>query len=365
MKKSIIALLLAGLILLSGCSTMLEREYFVSRPYTPISSSSVGGSSLRVENYQELLNAILYLVSRGEEHGVLSLYNYTAQDVENDLSRACLEVVQEDPLGSYAVDYIKHDYSLIVSYYEVNLNIAYRRSQEQLSSIISVTGSSALRQELRRALVSFNPSTTLRVSYFTEDEAYIKELVEQAYYDAPSVALGKPEVSVSLYPDSGHQRIVEVQLTFPYSADIMLQRSQDLKNLATSLTPQVATPKVLQEIILSALDITENEDYCTTYDALIRKISNSEGIALAFQLLSDQYNLPCVVVRGQLDGKNHFWNLVSEDGVNYRHVDLSAELLNLTDEELTQAGSYEWDRTAYPSASAPAEESSAEEHQEN
>ncbi len=352
MKKSILALFLTGIIALSGCSPMLERDYFVSNTYNPVSSAGIGGSALRAENYQELLNAVLYMVARGEENGVVALYNYNAKDVEDHLTRACLEVVQEDPLGSYAVDYIKHDYSLIVSYYEVHLQIAYRRPPEQIASIVSVTGSSALRQELRRALVNFKTSTVLRVSYFTEDETYIRNLVTQAYYDAPSAALGKPEVTVSLYPDSGYQRIVEIGLTFPESPEVLLQRSQELKQHIASITPQLTTHTQLRDILMDNCYTVGDVQKNTAYDALLNKEANHEGLALAYQLLCDQAGLSCMTVQGELNGKPHYWNII-QVRQDYRHVDLSAGLFSVTDEELTSAGAYTWDSTIYPTSANP------------
>ncbi len=364
MKKSILALFLAGMIALSGCSTMLERDYFVSHTYDPVSSAGTGGSALRAENYQDLLSAVLYMVARGEENGVVALYNYNAKNVEDHLTRACLEVVQEDPLGSYAVDYIKHDYSLIVSYYEVHLQIAYRRPPEQIASIVSVTGSSALRQELRRALVNFNPSTVLRVSYFTEDENYIRDLVEQAYYDAPSAALGKPEVTVSLYPDSGYQRIVEIGLTFPEAPEVLLQRSQELKQHVADTIPKITTHMQLREILMNNCYVIGDAQKNTAYDALLNKESNHEGLALAYQLLCDQAGLPCMVVRGERNGEPHFWNII-QIRQEYRHVDLSAGLFSLTDEELIAAGAYTWDPAVYPTTANPSTEASPTPAQEN
>ena len=347
MKKAVFALLPALILALVGCASMLERDHISITPYEPVSNSVDSSSALRVENYQELVNAVLYLVSEGEEHGILGLYNYT-QDVEADLTRACLEVVQEDPLGAYAVDYIKHDYSLIVSYYEVNIYITYRRTPEQVASIASVTGSSAIRRELSNTLTSFSSEAVLRVSYFAEDEDYILDLVRQAYYDAPYAALGMPEVEVSLYPAAGQQRIVEINLTYPVSPDILRRRSQELKELALAQEPESATAESLYETVLDGMTIEEGTGRSSAYDALIEGVADSEGAALAYQLLCDRIGLESTVVLGELDGAPHFWNIISgEDGM-FRHVDLSAGLFSLTDEELTEQGAYEWAREEYP-----------------
>lgn len=357
MKKAVLALLLAGVLALAGCASMLERDYVVVTHYEPVSNSVDSSSALRVESYQELVNAIIYLVSEGEEHGVLGLYNYT-QDVETDLTHACLEVVQEDPLGAYAVDYIKHDYSLIVSYYEVNIDITYRRTPEQVASIVSVTGSSAIRRELSNTLTSFSPDAVLRVSYFAEDEDYILELVRQAYYDAPYAALGMPEVEISLYPATGQQRIVEINLTYPESAETLRRRSQELKELALELAPESAAAEDLYNAVRDGLTVEEGTGHSSAYDALIGGMADSEGAALAYQLLCDQAGVKCTVVRGELDQAPHFWNVISDTEEGSRHVDLSAGLFALTDDQLTEEGAYEWDRAEYPVcvSAAPEEE---------
>lgn len=357
MKKRILVLTLVLCLSLTGCSSMLERDYVIVAPYEPVSYSSGSSSSLRVENYQELVNAVQYLVTMGKEQGFLTLYNYT-QDVETDLTRACLEVIQEDPLGAYSVEYITHDYSLIVSYYEVTLQISYRRSREQVASISSVSGSGATRRMIGQALTEFSPETVLRISFFTENEDYILDLIRQTYYESPVTALGMPEAEVYIYPNSGSQRIVEIGLTYPASTEVLQQQSQDLAALALSLVAEDSSAQSLYDCVTDGLTISEGSRKSSTYDALVRKESDSEGAALAYQLLCDQAGIECVLVQGTLNGVPHFWNIAVNEAGEYRHMDLSRGLSALTDEELTTSGTYAWDGKEYPAcpASIPTEE---------
>ena len=352
MKKRILALALVFCLSLTGCASMLERDYVVVSPYQPVSNLSDTSSALRVQSYQELVNAILYLVTMGEEQGVLNLYNYT-QDVETDLTRACLEVIQEDPLGAYSVEYISHDYSLIVSYYEVNLQITYRRSREQVGAISAVTGSSAIRRVISRTLTSFAPESVLQISYFTEDEEYIRQLVEQTYYDSPVTALGMPKAEINIYPKSGSQRIVEIILTYPDSSEILLERSRQLAVLAPTLISEASTAQSLYDTVADGLTVSPDSEGASAYDALVEKESNSEGAALAYQLLCDQAGMDCYLVRGTLNGVPHFWNIVLDENDHYRHIDLASGLSGLTDEDLTAMGSYLWDSGAYPACFVP------------
>lgn len=352
MKKKLISILLVLCLSLTGCASMLERDYVIVSPYEPVSYSSGSSSSLRVENYQELVNAVQYLVTMGKEQGFLTLYNYT-QDVETDLTRACLEVIQEDPLGAYSVEYITHDYSLIVSYYEVTLQITYRRSREQVASISSVSGSGATRRMIGQALAEFSPETVLRISFFTENEDYILDLIRQAYYESPVTALGMPEADVYIYPNSGSQRIVEIGLTYPVSTEVLQQQSQELADLALSLVAEDSSAQSLYDCVMDGLTISESSGKSSTYDALVRKESDNEGAALAYQLLCAQAGIDCVLVQGTLNGVPHFWNIAVDEAGKYRHMDLSHGLFSLTDEELTAVGAYAWDSKEYPACSAP------------
>ena len=198
MKQRLAAAALALGLLLTGCSAMLERSYTSSAAHVDRPTTAEDPSVLRVENYRELVSAVLYLVSGGAEEGVIQLHDY-AGSVENDLTAACLEVATQDPLGAYCVDYIKHEYTRVVSYYQATLNIHYRRTQEQVRSMVRVTGTGAIRTELREALSQFADQVVLRVANFSEDEESIAALIRQTYYDNPAAALGFPEAEISLY----------------------------------------------------------------------------------------------------------------------------------------------------------------------
>lgn len=146
-KTRPLALLLSlGLVLgLAGCGSMLERSYASVTPHTQFSDESDSGSVLRAETYQGLVSALLHLVEQGAEKGELRLYQYSSVTgaAASDVDQACLEVTQEDPLGAYAVDYIKYDVEQTVSYYQIDVKLAYNIDPKELKDVISVTGSTA------------------------------------------------------------------------------------------------------------------------------------------------------------------------------------------------------------------------------
>lgn len=357
MKIRILPLLLA-LALLTGCESMLDREYVSVEPHNQFSDTGSDSSALRAETYQGLVNAILYLVSQCSEEGVIRLYNYT-RDVESDLSSACLEVAKEDPLGAYAVDYIKYDFSRIVSYYEANVQITYRRSPEQIQSVVSVTGSSAIKGELRQALARFSPEVVLRVSYFVEDEDYLSRLIREAYYSTPEAAFGIPETAVALYPDSGSQRIVELTLTYPDTLESLRKMHGELSSAAEDCAAQLqkeggdlpaAIYTLLREGVIYLGNAAEGQN--TPYAALVTGTADSEGLALAYQLLCGLTGVESSVVIGSQNDSPCFWNIVhTENG--WRHVSAAwRKFTPLTDSDMAGEG-YTWDTETYPACGEP------------
>ena len=205
-------------LMLAGCAPMLERSYADSSPHVQFSDEAENESILRAETYQGLVSALLYLVGKGEEAGIVRLYQYGSitGTAASDVDRACLEVTQEDPLGAYAVDYIKYDVEQTAAYYEVNVKLAYTRTPEEIAQVISVTGSSAVARELEDLLPEAPETVVFRISHFTagDSEDTLREAVAEACAEQTAVLPPLEDVTITLYPASGSQRVAEIVLTW-------------------------------------------------------------------------------------------------------------------------------------------------------
>lgn len=363
-KKRTLAGLLSLSLLLSGCSALLEREYSDVTTHSTNLTAEGDPSVLRAESYQELVNALIFFINQGTEAGSIRLY-IDSEAVEAALEAACLEVIQEDPLGAYAVEHIKYDLSSVVTYYEADVQIAYRRSREQVASIVSATGATAIRSELEDALTRFAPEQVLRISYFSGDEDYIRALCHKAYYAVPAAALDLPDITVAIYPQSGRQRIVEVLLSYHLDKQ-ELARRQDLLSLeAGELALSLAGEQggqLIWDIVGAVLDAGGYipSGGSTAYHALLEGGANSQGLALATALLCQELELECQVVPGELDGQPHFWAIVSTEN-GWRHLDpvqaAGDDAALRSDREMEEAG-YVWDRDSFPSC-GPSENAAA------
>ena len=358
MKRRLLCAMLALSLLLTGCASLLERDYVSITPHNANLTAEGDPSVLRAESYQELVNALIFFINLGTETGSIRLYQ-DAENVEADVEEACLEVIQEDPLGAYAVEHIKYTIDPVVTYYEADIQITYRRTRDQVASIVSATGTTAIRTELEHTLEQFDPEQVLRISYFDGDEAYIRTLFQEAYYATPASALDLPDIAVTLYPETGRQRIVEILLTYHLEQQELELRREQLLAAASELTAPLTLLSDDQFLLSAAQAVLSRTPFdpsagSTAYHALVEGQADSLGLALTIALLCQQGDLDVQIVSGSLEGQPHFWTVVATEG-GWRHLDISQfekDGPTLHSDLDMEAAGYDWDRDSTPVCSA-------------
>lgn len=358
-KRFRIPLLVCALLLLTGCSTLLNREYRSVSRHISHTSDTEDTSALQAETYSDLVNSVQFFVSMGETEGVVHLYRYSG-NVEEDVEKVCQEVLTQDPLGSWALRDIQWTSSRIVSYDECVFTFSYRKDPEEIAALRSLVGSTSIREALEGTLSRFESSLSIQTTPYYARAELILPLVQEAYYNLPGCALGYPDVTVDIYPQesSGTQPIVEISLSYSLSQSRLLTQSQKVTAAAATLTgPSPAQGEVGYWLLYSRLG--EQTSFlpggsASVYDALVEGEAGSEGIALAYQLLCEQAGLTCMTVQGTLDGSPHWWNLVQAEDT-WRHVDVTAglgqEAFLRSDGQM--AGQYIWDQESYPACPDP------------
>ena len=353
-------------LLLSGCASLFQRSYTSSTAHVE-GATEEDPSVLRAESYRGLVDAVLYFVNEHLSQGVVRLYNYTS-DVESDLAAACQEVMLEDPLCAYAVEEITYSCSRIVSYYEVTVSIRYSHSAADIDSIRAVTSTGAIRTAVDEAMARFASSLTLRVSYFSGSEEALHTMAAQAYYNAPQCAFGMPEVSVSLYPASGPQRIVEFSFRWPGDRKTLELRSVELTSAAQQFLEQTPLPGEraavleLADAFREAIPPADPTGTDNPYGALTGTPATHLAGTLALELLCHRAGIGALFVSGFSGGADTCW-LITHTDEGYRHLIVTEAGAQLyCDEELTALG-YLWVADLYPACpaaegeSAPAESS--------
>lgn len=370
MKKRILCAILVCSMLFScaGCSSYLNGDYFYINDYTEESDSGVDIST-GIKNYNGLKRAIVALVTRHEEEGSLQFRNYNG-NISEDLAEACWEVKSTTPLGAYSVDYISYDLSRIVSYYEADVYITYKRTKEQIASIVSIGTSISVKMPLQTGMSTMEPYLAISMSTTIMDEETIRDEITKIYYSNPLCCIALPNTKVSIYPDSGVQKIFEINFDYcgletqqlvnmksqltdtaaDWLADIENERDEDnIYQIGMALTRRCQYDPTLSTERLSGLP---QELGSTAYGAIVENQADSEGFAMAFAALCIGAGIDCTVVRGRLNNNEHFWNIVKIDK-EYYHLDCSVWQLNgyyqtYLKSDADMLSSYWWDTSAYP-----------------
>lgn len=367
MKRMILCTLCV--LLLSGCGILGQRAYVSVEPHQEDYQKSPDSDTITVSSYGGLKNAILSLVEDGVKEGVLRTEGYSG-DLDADLSQAVYEVTQVSPLGVFAVDHMTYDYSRIVSYYEIHLNIAFRRQPEEITSIIYVTDMDAALEVVRETMESYEPHLILRVgSYeFTDME----NAVDEIYETHPEFALEKPVVAVAMYPDSGTQRIMEIDFTYRSGREELLERRDQLQQeiayiarIYGSAQSDMTNAKRLYKRLgrdAALLEDTEETEPAanSVYGLLLEERATTYGFAQAYLSLLNACEIKGELVSGRRNGVRCYWCLVRLDG-DYYYVDPSfspqnqnTEFFLMGSDELLEFGYQMFNESKLPEVVLPA-----------
>lgn len=360
MKKRLSALALAILLTLSGCSAMLERSYTSSEAHVDYAVVQED-SALRVETYPGLVSSFLYLVQEHSSEGSIRLYHYSG-DVDDDLASAKDEVLNRDPIGTFAVSSLEYTSTRILTYYEVTVRITYAHSAQEVEDIQPLPSVTALRQELDRMVTERQEQGVFLVSYFSGAGDLADILFLQSIYNAPAFYCDPDSLryNIRLYPETGTRRIVEIGVNWPDSSSEAAEQAEELTETAAALLdgnpPQDGdyTPIELAELVRSVSGPLDDAGSELPLDALTGEPVCELGQLLALEALCQQTGIETFLVMGQPS----FWLIVSTpDG--YRHLlpDPFSELDEdgnalpfrlYSDQELTSLG-YVWSAALYPS----------------
>ena len=205
------ALLLAAL-LLTGCTPLLAREYSTTEPHSSKFWESEAAGTLRAENYQDIVNDLLLLIGQQTEAATVRLYNFEDDlSVADTLERAAVEIQEQTPLGAYAVSYITTSSQSQRGYYEIAVKIGYRRSAEQIQSVVNATRPEAVSSLLEAALQDGRTELAVRIGYWGQDgQSGIESAVAQVREEQGLTA--ETPWLVNYYPAEGPVGLVEFLL---------------------------------------------------------------------------------------------------------------------------------------------------------
>ncbi len=348
--KAVTATVLAISLTLSGCAGVIEGEYATSTAHTVnVSWDDRDAETATVSDINELYDAINSLVERGLEQGVIRFESYTG-DMESDLDAVSMAVSSETPIGAYAVYYIDFSLNRIVSFFEADVTVVYKRSVRDLTAMDAVSDFDELRDILLQAIRSGTTRLALLCDGTTGalDGDDVSDALNTLYYEYPGEIIYYPDCTVNRYPEDGASCVLEITMSSPYSAATLEQRRQDLIEAADGIIDGIDggtdeeklryIADTLSELVYYDREMEATEAYSrwynalNAYGALVLHRAVGEGFAMAVKLLCDSLDIPCFVVQGRMNNVSHSWNIVTIDGCNY-HMDVSTYRLEAPEDE--------------------------------
>ena len=360
MITGLLTLLLAALC---GCSRLVPSSYTLVTPHDTGMKTEQQSDVLTVYDYKTLKNALRTLVQNGVEHGVIHTNQYSG-DVEADLPAAVYEFSREDPIGAYAIDFITHDCTLIVAYYEIKIDITFRDVLTPLDKIEYVGSETEANRLLCRTLENYDDHLTLYATYLGKPDY---EALVQEYCDAHlKDHTARPELTVTSYPADARNRIVELVFDYPASRLELRSMQQDVAESLRAAeiyvrycTSETEKAALLFTYLAERFPYQEGSSRTPVYSALCQGVADSKSMAQSWQLLCDEAGLTCQTISGMRGSESYYWNIMQLDG-GYCHVDILRDLLGggtlrlRYDEDMT--GEYYWDQPQTPACPAPVPE---------
>ncbi|MBR6653289.1 MAG: hypothetical protein IKL27_01010 [Oscillospiraceae bacterium] len=356
----LIAVVCVLALLLSGCNAMFDKVYRSEEVYVDEYFEIKGETFVQeVKNYRGMKNALMNLINSAATYGKIRTEKYKG-DPEDDISKVCFEVTREEPMGIYAVDYITHSVNLIVSYYEIEVYITYRRTPEEITGVVTIRSGTELQNLLSTAMEKCDDSLAVMQVSTDVDEESIENYVKSIYRSNPVRVPVCPEVTVNSYtaPDNTIQEITEIELEYPAG-------KEEIGEMCTSLqsyTRDVITMSNYGDVNHVCRTIANScrpaaDGSSSAYEALLGSgTANSEGYAMTAKVLCNAAGIDSYVVEGWLGDVKHFWNIVNIRGHLY-HLDLYSAAVSGEDAEFMLDNDiesrYSWDRAAYPVCEDP------------
>ena len=373
MRLKIIILLTFAVLLVSalGCASILDD-------YVRIETVRVGTGLVRpigdfseASNFEELKLVILDIVEKFEDYGRILIYSYDG-DIHQDVRQVIYEILNNHPIGAFAVNDIVGEVSTIVTHFEVEINIEFNRSEQQMESIVMVDAVYQLEEYILHAMRAYEDELIIRTSMQEVTLESLEQLIWETYFNNPRHIIMMPSVGITVYPESGTDKIFEIHFGHMQPSVILGRRTITLigsvvHNADAAVGESDAeTLLTLVDMLIRASDFDEGtariisehglqNPLATAFGALINGSAIGEGFAMAFKALCDELGIWNQVVLGEFDGMIHAWNIVYLNG-NYYHIDVAMaavygiETVFLKNDIQFLFLGYSWNRAATPRA---------------
>ncbi len=355
MKRTAIALVLAICLTFSGCGSLLTGEFVWEQEHN-IPSASLGGQDLAVSDYGQLVKVLADSIEKGTEVFTVSVAQYDGSTLDRDVNRAIDAVRAENPIAAYAVSEINCQIGSVGGEKVLVVQVQYLHDHNQIGKIITVADNVAAMEAIGQALNACSSGIVLRIESYQDEDFMVA--AEQYAAQYPQYVMETPQVSVSLFPETGTDRVLEIRFTYVNGRDTLRDMQEQVLTVFDATVNMVSLAGTTREKYLQMYGLlierfphyTIETSLTPAYSLLLHGVGDARAFAILFAAMCREAGLECQVVAGTKSGNVWYWNIIHMDGAYY-HVDLlrskaDGKLRFLTDSIINEG--YVWDFSAYP-----------------
>lgn len=348
MKRTALALLLCGCLILSGCASLFDGHYVSVQPHEQ-KPANAGDGMILATDYEQLCDALTELIEAGAEEGVISVAKYRQERIEADVQQAVKEVCEEHPVAAYAVDEISFDLGTRGGA-ALAVTITYSHDRSEIQKICQVEDIEEAVSAISGSLNRCDVGIVLQIAEY-EDTDFV-QVVESYALKHPELVMELPQVAVSIYPESGETRVVEVKFSYQTSRDSLKNMQNQVQPVFDSAALYVSGDaeegekySQLCSFLMERYDYQYSTSITPTYSLLRHGVGDSRAFATVYAAMCRHAELECLVVSGTYNGESRYWNIICDDGIYY-HIDLLKDGFKKRKDKAMDG--YVWDYSAYP-----------------
>lgn len=353
MKTRIAVVLLVLCLILSGCGSWMDGSYSSVKLHTQ-RQEQPGTEAISVADYNQLRQAMAELVESGAETLLINVAQMDQNAVTQNMERAIRHVLEMNPIGAYAVESVKYEQGTSGGQPALAVTVQYNQNLAELRGMKEAAGMTEAQEFIANALSQCESKLVMQVSQYRVMDfvQFVRDYMEEN----PQTVMELPQITVSTYPETGNNRVVEIVFTYQTGRD-------DLKNMQTRVRPLFTSAELyvsgnngdydkyalLYAFLMERHEYQHDTSITPAYSLLIHGVGDSRAFATVYAAMCRRVGLECQVVSGTGNGEPLFWNIICVDGV-YHHLDLvdcgrNGAFRVWGDEEMS---GYVWDYSAYP-----------------
>ncbi len=338
---------------LCGCDFWMNGDHLSVTPHEEEFLES-NDEIVHISSYTQLEEVLTDLVEKGTENAIVSAEILDMGTLNFLVESAIDYVINENPVGAYAVDKINYEIGTNRGMNVVAFQLSYLHNRSEILRIKKANFMAEVTEQITKALDNCDHSLVVRVERYAQID--FVQFVQDYANDNPDRVMELPKISANVYPQSGQDRIVEVNFTYQNSRDQLLKMQEQVApvfqaaELYVKETAQVSEMySQLYSFLLERNQYKIETSITPAYSLLQHGVGDTRAFANVYAKMCRMVGLECRVISGSRDGMPWCWNVVRYRG-NYYHVDL---LQCSVQGEFAMQPSYEmptyvWDYSLFP-----------------